>query len=199
MQHIYFIRHAESEHNGTANLLSGTSDVPLSDHGITESKRLAATMLKLNIETIISSPLMRAVHTTQLLFPDQPFIVDDSLIEFDYGDYEGVSGNDNTDHVLRQWNNNPADLRFPNGGHIKEHANSVLVGVNELVTSIDSTHIALVSHRTTGRLLVAMVLGMDLNLFRSIPMDNCSLSEFVLLDTGRLSLKSLNLDISIFD
>lgn len=74
---IHLIRHAKPAITG---VLLGTSDVPLAETAISPSS--------LKVERVISSPLLRARRTAELLFPNQPMQVIGALAERHLGDWE---------------------------------------------------------------------------------------------------------------
>ncbi|KAK5651910.1 hypothetical protein OQA88_11569 [Cercophora sp. LCS_1] len=59
---IYLVRHAESEHNVSKDF--SHRDPPLTSLGITQATALRTTFPSVPIETVITSPLTRAIETT---------------------------------------------------------------------------------------------------------------------------------------
>ncbi len=91
---IYFIRHGETAWNAQRRV-QGRSNIPLNDYGIALAKK---TREALQAEGIIfdacySSPLDRAVQTAKILMEGTGIepILDNRLVELDFGPYEGVS------------------------------------------------------------------------------------------------------------
>ena len=89
---IYIIRHGKTELN-QANALQGRSDHPLNDEGIAQAKTAADRLKGVCFDHVFSSPLTRAVQTARIIVPDRTPIIDDRLIEMDYGPYEGTDLN----------------------------------------------------------------------------------------------------------
>ena len=89
---IYLIRHGETDWNAEERLLSRT-DVPLNAMGERQAHDLAAALAAVPWDRAITSPLIRARRTAQILLaarPDAPdLVVDDRLVEMDFGPYEG--------------------------------------------------------------------------------------------------------------
>lgn len=95
MKSLYFIRHAESEFN-RANKWAGSTDTPLTETGHAQAKAAAAGIRKqgLSFDIIISSPLERALETAKyvadaLSYPHDKIVVDERLIERNFGSLEG--------------------------------------------------------------------------------------------------------------
>lgn len=88
---LYIIRHGKTELNARM-LMQGRSDHPLNDEGIAQANEAASRLEKMGIDIhkVYTSPLIRAVQTAECVAPGAELIVDDRLIEMDYGPYEGM-------------------------------------------------------------------------------------------------------------
>ena len=88
---IYIIRHGQTAMN-KVKALQGRTDHPLNEIGeqqaIDAGKQLAEMGVK--FDYVFTSPLIRAVQTAKLISPDVEPVVDERLIEMDYGKYEGT-------------------------------------------------------------------------------------------------------------
>ncbi len=87
---IALVRHGETEWSLNGRH-TGTTDIPLTDRGRDEARASAALVQGLPIDRVSSSPLSRARETCALLELDQPVTLDDDLVEWNYGDYEGIT------------------------------------------------------------------------------------------------------------
>lgn len=195
---IYLIRHGETDHNNDRNKFSGISEIPLALNGKEQCKRLSYFFLdKGDVKKVFSSPLNRAIESAKLIFPAMSPIITDGLKEFNYGTYEGISKEElpNDDPVVIQWQTKPADLTFPKGGNIRQHAKDSFLATLELIKNSEEETIACISHKTTIRLLIAQFLGLDLNYFRNIPCSNCGINE-VYFSEKRISIASINVTSS---
>ena len=88
---IYFIRHGQTERNN-ARQLQGRSDLPLNEVGIRQAQDAAAFLRERGIifRYVFTSPLIRTVQTAEIIAPDLAPVVEERLIEMDYGPYEGL-------------------------------------------------------------------------------------------------------------
>ena len=86
---IYIIRHGQTRLNH-ANALQGRSDHPLNEKGISQAKEAAKKLSHIHFDHVFTSPLTRAVQTARIVAPDITPVVDERLIEMDYGPYEGT-------------------------------------------------------------------------------------------------------------
>lgn len=89
-QQIVLIRHAETEWS-VSGKHTGRTDLPLTEQGREAARRLAPRIAALRFDTVLTSPLRRARETCELCGLATVARADDDLLEWDYGDYEGLS------------------------------------------------------------------------------------------------------------
>ena len=79
---IYIIRHGQTENN-KAKLLQGRSDIPLNKDGIRQAEAAAKWFCdqQIRIDSVYSSPLIRAVETAKIIAPEAPLFIEERLIE----------------------------------------------------------------------------------------------------------------------
>lgn len=85
---IYIIRHGKTELN-QKNVLQGRSNHPLNDEGIEQAMEAAEKLKGIFFDHIFTSPLSRAIQTVEIVANGKKPVIDDRLIEMDYGPYEG--------------------------------------------------------------------------------------------------------------
>lgn len=87
---VYLARHGE-----TAWTLSGQhtglTDLPLTEHGERNARRLDKRLVGVLFAQVLTSPLRRASRTCELAGFGAVASVDDDLVEWNYGDYEGMT------------------------------------------------------------------------------------------------------------
>jgi len=112
MKTLYFIRHAESEAN-KSRILASQMAFSLTPAGKADSLEIASQLKELtDIDTIVSSPLRRAVQTAESFKAvyDLDIQIDDRLTEQYLGTYSGMSYEEVKDHEeyetdsLKRWN-----------------------------------------------------------------------------------------------
>ena len=88
---LYIIRHGKTELNAKM-LMQGRSNHPLNETGIAQAEEAAERFAEMGvkIDRVYTSPLIRAVQTAEKIAPDAEMVVDERLIEMDYGPYEGM-------------------------------------------------------------------------------------------------------------
>ncbi len=88
---LYVVRHGETIWNRERKV-QGITDIPLTDEGRGEAKGLQKLISSLNIDIVISSPLVRARETAKILVDSKiPINVDDRIKERDWGMNEGAN------------------------------------------------------------------------------------------------------------
>jgi len=90
---IYFLRHGETDWN-VKQLCQGQKDIPLNAKGKRQAHKAAETVKNLEIQTIFSSPLLRAKETAEIisnLIPLAKLQTSPLLMERAWGEYQGVS------------------------------------------------------------------------------------------------------------
>jgi broad specificity phosphatase PhoE len=91
---VYVVRHGETDWNAEGRLLSRT-DAPLNAVGERQARRVASDLAHIRWDRAFASPLVRATRTAEVILaarPDAPpLVVDERLVEMDFGPYEGWS------------------------------------------------------------------------------------------------------------
>ena len=86
---LWVVRHGETEWSRDGRHTSVT-DLPLTEVGEEAAAALAPRLADVDFDLVLTSPRQRARRTAELAgFPDAT--VDDDLVEWAYGDYEGVT------------------------------------------------------------------------------------------------------------
>lgn len=140
---IYIIRHGQTEMNG-AHLLQGHSDSPLNDAGIRQAKEAGEKLKGIIFSHVFSSPLARAVQTAAIVAPGIPPVIDERLIEMDYGPYEGTDLTNLPAEIITFFSdfaNNPAPDGMEQLTSVVARAGEFLEEISELEGNIlISTH-----------------------------------------------------------
>ena len=166
---LFAIRHGE-----TAWSLSGqhtsTTDLPLTDNGRRCAEQMRPALAKEAFELVLCSPMQRARETCKLAGLGEKAIVEPDLVEWNYGQYEGV-----TLEQIRQ--TVPGWLIFRDGCPGGEAPEQVAARVDRVIArsrAVDG-NIALFAHGHVLRVLAARWIGLP-----------ASAGQHFLLDTGTL-------------
>jgi len=86
---VYLARHGETAWSATGRH-TGLTDLPLTERGERNAKSLRERLAGLVFAKVLTSPLQRAVRTCELAGFGAAVKVDPDLVEWNYGDYEGL-------------------------------------------------------------------------------------------------------------
>lgn len=178
---IFLIRHGETQSN-LEDRYSGITDVALTEEGLRQAELTAAFFRDIPLAALYSSPLSRARDTASPLAALWGLKVEirEELIEINYGKWEECTVEQIRAGWEPQWRrflSNPADFSAPGGETGKAVESRIRRCLLELIRVHDNEAIALVSHKSPIRILLAGPLGLELRNFREkIPLDNAAIS-----------------------
>jgi broad specificity phosphatase PhoE len=86
---VYLARHGETEWTVTGQH-TGLTDLPLTARGERNAVSLGQRLKGLTFTHVFASPLQRASRTCELAGFGQAAVADPDLVEWNYGDYEGL-------------------------------------------------------------------------------------------------------------
>src|SRR5947209_1598371 len=86
---IYLARHGETAWSLTGQH-TGLTDLPLTERGEQNARRLGERLKGLTFARVFSSPLQRAHCTSELAGFGAVATIDPDLVEWNYGQYEGL-------------------------------------------------------------------------------------------------------------
>ena len=90
LQVIYLARHGQTEWSLTGQD-TGLTDLPLTERGEENARAPRERLIGLNFGKVFTSPLQRATRTCELAGFGAVAEVDRNLLEWDYGQYEGLT------------------------------------------------------------------------------------------------------------
>jgi len=154
---VWLLRHGETEWSRSGQH-TGRTDLPLTERGIDEARALTPTVAGLDPCLVLCSPLQRARRTAELagLRVDD---VDDDLVEWNYGEYEG-----RTTAEIREHDPGWTVFRGPNPGGeeadaVAARADRVLRRVVEALTGSGGRPVVLIGHGHFSRVLGVRWIG----------------------------------------
>jgi broad specificity phosphatase PhoE len=86
---VYLARHAETAWS-LSGQHTGLTDLPLTERGEQKARQLGSALQGLKFTNVFTSPLIRAARTCELCGFKTVATVDPDLVEWNYGQYEGL-------------------------------------------------------------------------------------------------------------
>jgi probable phosphoglycerate mutase len=153
---ILFTRHGETEAN-RQRLALGRADPPLTEKGVGQADALAARLANLGVATVYSSPLLRARQTAAPIAAaaGAELVIDDRLVELDYGEWDGKKFPDLPPEALARWRNDPT-FAPPGGESLRAVTTRVAAFCGEV---LDGPTVVAVSHVSPIKAAVSWALG----------------------------------------
>ena len=161
---LLLVRHGETDVSIRGRCF-GRLDVGLSEEGRRQADALGATLCKVRLTAVCSSPLVRALDTaTAIATPHglRPLPLD-VLRELDFGELEGLTHEqirEERPELYQEWMESPATVRFPGGESFADLRARVLPAVSEIVERHRGEVVAVVAHGGVVRVVLADALGL---------------------------------------
>ena len=168
---LILARHGETETN-RERLALGREDVPLNDNGRRQAAAAGASLSRLPVEAVYSSPLRRALETAEAIAAVHglPVQVEDGLIEMDVGEMEGLTAPEMRERYgdfLRRWfSTEAADLAMPGGESLQQVQDRAWTAVEALRAAHPEGTVVAVSHNFTIHAVLCRALNLPLAHFR---------------------------------
>ena len=177
-QKVYLLRHGETEWSLNGRH-TGVTDIPLTENGRVAARLLKPILAKVTFTLVLTSPLQRARETCELAGLGQFANVEPDLIEWNYGEYEGLTP-EQIHEVAPGW------LIFRDGCPGGEAPEQVGARVDRVIARARAApgDVALFAHGHVLRVFVARWIGLPVGA-----------GQHFLLDTGTLCMLGYYRDI----
>ncbi len=140
---LYVIRHGKTDWN-LKNKIQGRADIPLNNFGIQEAIITKRLLKQMDFYKIISSPLIRAKETAEIISNHQiPVITDARIVERDFGEFEGLSKDDFDSSSF--WNY-ALNYHYDKAESVQQLLNRVYNFLDEYKTIYEKKDVLVVTH-----------------------------------------------------
>jgi broad specificity phosphatase PhoE len=175
---VFAIRHGETAWS-LSGQHTGTTDIPLTENGRRLAERLRPVLAKKTFALVLVSPMRRAWETCDLAGLKDRGVIDGDLVEWDYGQYEGLTPKQ-ISGVAPDW------LIFRDGCPSGETPGQVGARVDRVIARARAAEgdCALFAHGHVLRVLGARWLGLP-----------AGAGQHFVLDTGAVSVLGYYRDI----
>ena len=178
---IIFLRHGQAENNTKKILAGRTSGINLTEEGKKQAEQAGKMLESLNISAIYSSPIDRAVQTTEIIKKhcNIEYKIDDRLIELDMGQFTMMPYQE----IFKKHGN--VFLKFYSGSaEVSENGVETFADVkkriNDMVDFVITKHknenVVLVTHMDPIKAMIGRVLDLKPEVLFDLIIANASLS-----------------------
>ncbi len=192
---VHLIRHGVTASNRERRYM-GRSEEGLCSEGRWQARQLALRLASADLAALYCSPLRRTQETAAII--GQPHALTPEVAadfnELDLSRWQGLTAAEidaREPEAWHTWCDAPARLRLPGIESFETLQQRVRRGLQALVKRHAGTAVAVVTHDGIVRIAVLEGLGIGLDKYRSIPVDNTGLTT---LDFAaeRTYMRSLN-------
>ena len=170
---IYIVRHGEVPHNVLKQYNNENED--LNENGIRQANELKEKIKNINYDIIISSPLLRAKHTAQIInVNNKKILINDKLKERNPGDLSGkpltVTNRD------EYWNYNTT-IKYGTSENIREFFKRIYNFLDDLKKE-DYESVLIVAHSGVSKAFNGYFEGIKDGMFLDRGLKNCEIKEY---------------------
>jgi 2,3-bisphosphoglycerate-dependent phosphoglycerate mutase len=160
---LYIVRHGQTTYNASGTkTFTGWIDVDISEVGVQQARDIAQMLKNVPFDIAYTSRLLRATHTLEILLEPQgrtvPIVVDDRIIERDYGELSGQLHKDvqaKYPDMYKVWHRS-YDVPPPGGESVKIVEKRVYGFIHELLRNAgEGKNILLSAHGNSIRAMRA--------------------------------------------
>ena len=170
---VYIVRHGEVPHNALKQYNNENED--LNENGIRQANELKEKIKNINYDIIISSPLLRAKHTAQIInVNNKKILINDKLKERNPGDLSGkpltVTNRD------EYWNYNTT-IKYGTSENIREFFKRIYNFLDDLKKE-DYESVLIVAHSGVSKAFNGYFEGIKDGMFLDRGLKNCEIKEY---------------------
>lgn len=177
---LILARHGETSWNRERRN-QGQNATELNSRGINQARNLAHALRLLPIASVYSSPLRRAMQTSEIIGKalSLPVIPQDGLMEMDLGHLDGLTNPEMQQRfpeITSGWRSDPSSVRMPGGESLKDTQKRAWRTLEEILKMNPAEHAVAVTHNFVIGVIVLRALGLPLSKFQSIRVELGSLT-----------------------
>lgn len=159
---VYIIRNGATKEE-TEGKYIGHTDVELSEEGKEQLVQMKNELVYPPVEAVLTSPLKRCTQTASILYPDNKYLAIDSLIECNFGEFEGKDAEELKDYpMFPRWLAGEQGVEPPFGESNEAFARRVCEGFVKIIDGLiktGTTRAAIVTH---GGVLMTLLANFGL-------------------------------------
>jgi broad specificity phosphatase PhoE len=180
---VYLLRHgATAVNREVPNRLQGKGiDLPLDPIGREQAARAAEALAGHRLEAVYASPMLRALQTASIVAEPHrltPAPIE-AIIEADVGRWEGLTWAEASAQDPEQYDRfhaNPGTIPYPDGESFQDVQRRAIPALAALAANHPGGRIAVIAHNVVNRAVLASLLGLPIDLARSLRQSNCGIN-----------------------
>lgn len=185
MPNLYVLRHGQTEYN-LQKIMQGSVNTNLNNTGISQAKESSYLFRNLSIDILISSPLARAIQTTNIIKSElklsHNIIINNNFTEFSYGVFNGKSYSEikKTHPFLFQSSEFNYHYKIPDSISLFDFEKKISKAISNLKKQYPNKNILLVTHGVTACMIHKFFHNIPAsNFFEHLPA-NCTFNTYTL-------------------
>lgn len=184
---LHLTRHGETEYN-VLGRYCGSTDIPLNETGIAQARELANRLLSMKFDVIVSSPMLRARQTSDIVCSslNMPYSVSKYFTERNMGVYEGLTREEAKERYPNMWNrqctSKPDDA--PDGGEtLRQACGRIDNGMEQLIQEYKDKCVLLICHGFAARAVHRFCNNLSFEEMGSFILGNCNVVSYTVTKT----------------
>jgi len=187
---LYVTRHGETDYN-LQKRYTGSTDIPLNANGLQQANNLADNLASVEIDVIVSSPLLRAKQTAEAIqkFRHVPIVFINEFAEINIGIYEGLTKEEVQAQYPETWarlakkwaslGSRPHD-DAPEGGETRSQFDvRIAAGLKKIKEAYSEKRVLLVCHAFAARLINRQLIMLTFAEMDTFILGNCEIVKYV--------------------
>jgi broad specificity phosphatase PhoE len=188
MARFILIRHGQTDWN-VIGRYQGQADPPLNQRGLEQARHLAQELESVQLDRLVSSPLLRALQTAQVIAEhlNIPLQTEPRLREIHQGDWQTrlrAEIEDLYPELFKAWETEPWQITPPGGESLQQVQERVFRAMDEILVRWPEQVVGIVAHRIPIALLKMRYQGLDPDIIRTLDLPNTYFETVSLPEPG---------------
>jgi len=179
---LYVTRHGETDFNVQLRYC-GSSDVPLNKKGLEQAKQLSEKLSEINFEIIVTSSLIRAKQTAEIINEHRniELIVSDEFKERNVGVFEGLAREEAKEKYPGLWERNctrQLNDAPTNGETVLQFNERITKALLKLEKEHSEKSVLLITHGFVSRIINRHYKNLSYDEMHEFSLGNCEIVKY---------------------